>query len=369
MKEIKPGLFCDERFLSLGGLGADLGGTTYKIGQTLGLSLLTTETVQQPSRWADGPHKFAEAIVDSWSNLAAQSRRSLKDYRFFATAMCGPTNSRTGTVLRITNRGSELWRRRCFRNDLVEALLKRGVDSPIVTVGNDGMFFNLGEWAKAVQAEIVAPDATFITVCPGTGLAFGAMLSGMPWKGEQGEGAEEGHRSCDPVKLCQLAGVDLPIQFPACGCGNPGVCLEKTPACVDGLVALVETEMKAGRWPGHSDARKLALSLLDRADQGDAAAWRVIRVQMMLVGMILAEFHRTYKAPVYCCPGAYTTRLNVREKCLAAIHEGFQINQAFRDPDDPKVLIYPGACGENAAVYGGVLFAALQSGALKVGAL
>jgi hypothetical protein len=230
------------------------------------------------------------------------------------------------------------------------------------------MFFNLGEWAQAVMADLVSPTSTFVTVCPGTGLAFGAMLSGLAWKGEQGEGAEEGHRSCDPAALCRLAGVDIPVDFPRCGCGNPGICLEKTPACVDGLVALVQSEIKAGRWPGQSDARKLALSLLDRADRGEEGAWRVIRVQMMLVGMILAEFHRTYKSPVYCCPGAYTTREQVRERCLGAIREGFELNRAFRDMDDPKVLIYPGACGENAAVFGGVLFAALQSKALRVGA-
>jgi hypothetical protein len=161
--------------------------------------------------------------------------------------------------------------------------------------------------------------------------------------------------------------VDLPIQFPECGCGNPGVCLEKTPACVDGLVALVQSQINAGRWPGQSDARKLALSLLDRADHGDAAAWGVIRVQMMMVGMILAELHRTYKSPVYCCPGAYSTRENIRERALQAIHEGFDANRAFRDSGDPKVLIYSGACGENSAVFGGVLFAALQSGTLRVG--
>jgi hypothetical protein len=193
------------------------------------------------------------------------------------------------------------------------------------------------------------------------------MLAGMPWKGEQGEGAEEGHRSCDPAALCKLAGVELPIEFPKCGCGNPGICLEKTPACVDGLVALAQSQVNAGLWPGEKDARKLALSLLDRADKGDTKAWEVIRVQMMIVGMILAEFHRTYKSPVYCCPGAYTTRLNIRQRCLDAIHEGFEANRAFRDELDPKVLIYPGECGENSAVFGGVLFAALQSGALRVG--
>jgi predicted NBD/HSP70 family sugar kinase len=368
MKEIKPGLLCNEDFLAMGGLGADLGGTTYKIGETRGLTLLTKHTVQQPSRWADGPPKFAEAIAESWTTLARDSGRTLKDYRFFSAAMCGPTNSTTGTVLRITNRGSELWQRRCFRRDLVEALIKRGVTNPVVCVGNDGMFFNLGEWANAVMAGLVSASSTFITVCPGTGLAFGAMLSGMPWKGEQGEGAEEGHRSCDPAALCQLAGVNLPIDFPRCGCGNPGVCLEKTPACVDGLVALVQSQIKAGRWPGETDARRLALSLLDRADKGDRAAWEVIRVQMMIVGMILAELHRTYKSPVYCCPGAYSTRPQIRERCLDAIREGFELNRAFRDPHDGKVHIYSGECGENSAVYGGVLFAALQSGTLRVGA-
>jgi len=298
MKEIKPGLFCDEPFLSFRGLGADLGGTTFKIGESQGLSLLTKKTIEQPSRWSEGPEKFAEALVDAWSALAAQSGRKLQDYHFFSSAMCGPTNSLTGAVLRITNRGSELWQRRVFRNDVVEALARRGVTRPVVAVGNDGMFFNLGEWSTAVMAGLVSPASTFITVCPGTGLAFGAMLSGLPWKGEQGEGAEEGHRSCDPIALCRLAGVDLPIKFPRCGCGNPGVCLEKTPACVDGLVALVQSQMDAGRWPGELDARKLALGLLDRANHGEAVAWEVIRVQMMLVGMILAEFHRTYKSPV-----------------------------------------------------------------------
>jgi predicted NBD/HSP70 family sugar kinase len=367
MKEIKPGLSCDEQFLALGGLGADLGGTTFKIGETKGLTLLTKDTIQQPAPWADGPRKFADTLVDRWTALARKSGRTLNDYKFFSAAMCGPTNSTTGTVLRITNRGSELWQRRCFRQDLVDALSKRGVINPTVAVGNDGMFFNLGEWAQAVMTDLVSPSGTFITVCAGTGLAFGAMLSGLAWKGEQGEGAEEGHRSCDPAALCRLAGVDLSIQFPQCGCGNPGVCLEKTPACVDGLVALVQSEINAGRWPGEVDARKLALSLLDRADRGEAAAWRVIRVQMMMIGMILAELHRTYKSRVYCCPGAYTTRSNMVTRCLEAIHEGFAANRAFRDPADPKVLIYPGSCGENAAVFGGVLFAALQSGALKVG--
>ena len=368
MNEIKPGLFCDETFLSQRGLGADPGGTTFKIGETQGLTLLTKDTLQKPSCWADGPEPFAEAIVASWEALAGASGRTLRDYSFFSSAMCGPTNSTTGTVLRITNSTNLAWRRRGFRQDLVAALHRRGVANPVVALGNDGMFMNLGEWAHAVMAGLVSPTGTFLTVCPGTGLAFGAMLEGLAWKGEQGEGAEEGHRSCDPAALCRLAGVELPVKFPACGCGSPGVCLEKTPACVGGLIALVQAEMDAGRWPGETDARKLALSLLARADLGEVAAWRVIRVQMMIVGMILAELHRTYKSPVYCCPGAYTTTKNIRQRCLDAVYEGFEANRAFRDDLDAKVLIYPGACGENAAVFGGVLFAALQSGALKVGA-
>jgi predicted NBD/HSP70 family sugar kinase len=367
MKEIKPGLFCDEQFLTQRGLGADLGGTTFKIGDTQGVTLLTKDTVQQDSLWGEGPAKFADAIVESWVGLANRSGRKLQDYRFFSAAMCGPTNSTTGTVLRITNRGSEFWKRRWFRDDLLQALSRRGVPNPVVSVGNDGMFFNLGEWAHAVMDGLVSPGGTFITVCAGTGLAFGAVLSGIPWKGEQGEGAEEGHRSCDPVSLCRLAGVDVPVKFPACGCGNPGVCLEKTPACVDGLVALVQAQIDAGRWPGETDARRLALGLLDRAEKGEDAAWGVIRVQMMLIGIILAELHRTYKSTVYCCPGAYSTRKNIRERCLGAIRDGFEANRAFRDADDPKVNIYPGSCGENAAIFGGVLFAALQAGALKVG--
>ena len=145
------------------------------------------------------------------------------------------------------------------------------------------------------------------------------------------------------------------------------MCLEKTPACVDGLVALVQSEIKAGRWPGATDAHQLGLTLLDRANQGDAPAWRVIRVQMMMIGIILGELHRTYKSQVYCCPGAYSTRQNIRQRCLDAIREGFEVNRAFRDENDPEVLIYPGACGENAAVFGGVLFAAMQAGALRVG--
>src|SRR5438128_2598067 len=103
MKEIKPGLFCHEQLLTLRGLGADLGGTTFKIGETEGFTLLTRDTVEQPSRWADGPEKFAETLVDRWAMLASQSGRKLSEYRFFSAAMCGPTNSRTGTVLRITN--------------------------------------------------------------------------------------------------------------------------------------------------------------------------------------------------------------------------------------------------------------------------
>src|SRR5437016_132246 len=127
MKEIRPGLSCEEQFLTWGGLGADLGGTTFKIGETQGLTLLTKKTIQQASEWAAGPEKFARTIVDRWVGLALQSDRTLKDYRFFSAAMCGPTNSITGTVLRITNRGSELWQRRCFRQDLINALIERGV--------------------------------------------------------------------------------------------------------------------------------------------------------------------------------------------------------------------------------------------------
>jgi len=37
MKEIKPGLYCSEQFLALRGLGADLGGTTFKIGEMQGI--------------------------------------------------------------------------------------------------------------------------------------------------------------------------------------------------------------------------------------------------------------------------------------------------------------------------------------------
>jgi hypothetical protein len=59
--------------------------------------------------------------------------------------------------------------------------------------------------------------------------------------------------------------------------------------------------------------------------------------------------------------------LKIRDRCLQAILDGFEANRAFRDTNDSKVMIYPGSCGENAAVLGGVLFAAIQSGALKVG--
>ena len=205
------------------------------------------------------------------------------------------------------------------------------------------------------------------TVCAGWAWPLARCSLGLPWKGEQGEGAEEGHRSCDPgATLPVAAGVTLPVRFPACGCGNPGVCLEKTPACVDGLVALVQAQVDAGLWPGETDTRKLAMGLLDRADRGEAAAWGVIRVQMMLLGMILAELHRTYKSPVYCCPGAYRRGKISSSVAWTPFAKASNSIEVFRDANDPPASIYPGSCGENAAVYGGLLFAALQSHSLRV---
>ncbi len=365
---VKPGLLAKEEFLSARGLGADLGGNTFKIGETQGLQLLTQSTLQYPSVWSapDGPPQFAREIVDKWEALAHQSGRKLADYSHFACAACGPTNVQAGIIQRITNRGSGIWLKVPFQEIISGELQSRGVASPNVAVGNDGMFMVFGEYLAAVLNGLIEARETFILATAGTGLAFGAVIEGRAWKGEKGLGGEEGHRSCDAAHLCRLAGVDVPIEFPTCPCGGKGTCLEKTPACLDGLIALVRAEIKAGRWPGEDQAETLAPALLSRADRGNPDALRVILIQMRLIGMILAEFHRTYHSRLYCTGGAWSTTNTIRAQCLAAIREGFHLNQAFNDPTDPEILIQAGHCGENAAVYGGPIYAAMRSGCVQV---
>lgn len=367
-KMVKPGLLADEEFLVSRGLGADLGGNTFKIGETQGLQLLTEKTEQYPSVWTHpgGPPKFAQEIVNKWEELARKSNRKLSDYKHFACAACGPTDVNAGVIQRITNRGSAIWAKVPFRDILRSELVARGVPAPNIAIGNDGLFMVLGEYYAAVFANLIKARETFILATAGTGLAFGAVIEGQAWKGESGLGGEEGHRSCDAAHLCKLAGVDVPIEFPRCPCGGAGVCLEKTPACLDGLIALVRAEIKAGRWPGETKAETLAPALLSRADNGDPNALRIILIQMRLIGAILAEFHRTYHARIYCSGGAWSTTKNIRAQCQAAIQEGFRLNQAFKDPDDPALVVHEGFCGENAAVYGGPVYAAMRAGCLQV---
>jgi len=117
-----------------------------------------------------------------------------------------------------------------------------------VTIDNDVNTLTLTEqWFGAGQG-----SDNFLTVTIGRGVGLGMVVNGQLYRGAHGGSGEFGHTVIDP-------------DGPLCACGNHG-CLE---ALVSDPVLLQDAREKLG------DRKLTSDELLDRAKQGDKAAWEI----------------------------------------------------------------------------------------------
>lgn len=237
-------------------LGVDLGGTKIALGLVTRDGQVLAETTV-PTQAEEGPGPAVERLAAAARELVAAGAPRLLAAGVGAP---GPLDLPAGRFIGSPNLPG--WDGFPLREELAGRL---GVP---VWVDNDANVAALAE-ARAGAGQ-GARVMLYVTV--GTGIGGGLVVDGRLFSGANGNGLEIGHVTVDP-------------DGPPCGCGNRG-CWE---ALASGPALGRLAEQRLGKNPRSPDGRWTAAGVLERAEQGDAAARALMEEYAGWLGLGLAS--------------------------------------------------------------------------------
>jgi glucokinase len=261
-------------------IGTDCGATTSK---TTGIwsdgSPVSTHLRQVPTPSGEGTSAVIRGWISGAETFLADNGLAWSQVRGVGLAIPGPYE-RYGVLGRSANLppGFAGWN---FLRDY-RAALSAAAGRPIPLVaGNDGRL------AGVAEARIVSRDhpGSVLMFAPGSGLGCAYIdRNGLALEGETLTGMEAAHM---PAPL-QLLGMP---SFP-CGCGRTWGCVEVYTS-ISGLPHLLAEMLK--KYPGHplatspQTSREKALSLRQRAQEGDELALEIFDFQARALGLHLGS--------------------------------------------------------------------------------
>lgn len=238
-------------------IGADIGGTTVKIG-------IFSHTGELMEKW-EIPTRVEDEGKNILPDLAAsiEEKRAEKDGNIMGigVGVPGPITD-DGTVLKCPNIHWPVFNVR----DRLASLT--GVGN--VKIGNDANVAALGEMWKGGGRGF----DSIVMVTLGTGVGGGVILGGKILTGEGGAGGEIGHMK-----------VEL-NESDVCGCGGRG-CLEQYSSAT-GIVRMAKKEMRAdSSLAGRENLS--AKAVFDAAKEGDGYAGYIVDKFAKYLGVALAN--------------------------------------------------------------------------------
>ncbi len=244
------------------GFGADIGGTTIKLG-LFNLYGVLLEKWEIPTNTADGGVTILDDVAESIFEKMKERGIEKEEVQGIGLGVPGPVNDK-GIVQRCVNLGWGIF-------DVEKVLSEK--TGMYVKAGNDANTATLGEtWQGGGKGH-----KNVVMVTLGTGVGGGIIVDGKIVSGSHGSGGEIGHiHVMDDEEEC-------------CGCGQKG-CLEQY-ASATGIVRMAKKKLQ-------TETRETVLSsipkftakdVFDAAKQGDEVALEIVDKVCKILGSALAR--------------------------------------------------------------------------------
>lgn len=322
--------------------GIDLGGTavnyTFLNEQE---QFLIEGLCEWPARAKEGPEICLQQIVDGLAQAADIAGVELSDITVVGLDTPGPASA-TGV---LSERGSTNFIHSGWSGFDIRGHLEGRLGKP-VTYLNDG---NAGAlWGHFVLFGAGA-HATSVSAIIGTGLGGGVIIDGNVVKGRKGYGGELGHVLIPYQSIASIQGLK-----PQCNCGRPGD--------LESLCSLTAIEkcLLPFFLPQHAehelakigDYRKAARSVRSLAENGDALALQIFRVQAHALGLFFDAMVNTFDPDALIVGGgALETKLEFQRWFLDEIRSAMP-NQREEQANIP---IYVMPNGDTAGARGAAI--------------
>lgn len=297
-------------------IGADIGGTTVKIG-------MFSHTGELMEKW-EIPTRVEDEGKNILSDVAAsiEEKRAEKDGNIMGigVGVPGPITD-DGTVLKCPNIHWPVFNVR----DRLASLT--GVGN--VKIGNDANVAALGEMWKGGGRGF----DSIVMVTLGTGVGGGVILGGKILTGSKGAGGEIGHMK-----------VEL-NESDVCGCGGRG-CLEQYSSAT-GIVRMAKKEM---REDSRLASRKnlSAKAVFDAAKEGDEYACYIVDKFAKYLGVALANVAHVVDPEAFVIGGGVSRAGDIIIKNIEKYYND-NVLYALRDKEFRLAQL-----GNDAGIYGAV---------------
>ena len=305
------------------GFGADLGGTTCKLGlfKTDGTLL---EKWEIPTDTSDDGANILKDIAAAVHSKMVEKSLTKEMVEGLGIGVPGPVG-KDGVVNRAVNLG---WGVKPVAQELGDLVGLK------VRVANDANIAALGEsWMGSGKG-----FDSVIMVTLGTGIGGGIVIDGQILSGAHGAAGEIGHLTVNEQEL------------EACGCGRFG-CLEQY-ASATGIARYARKTLANNEEPSRlreiAPEELTAKDIFDVAKEGDRIANEVVENVCRLLASALAKICVVVDPEAVLIGGGVS---KAGEILLDAIVEPFQ-GMAFHACKDTKILL--ASLGNDAGIYGGV---------------
>lgn len=297
-------------------IGADIGGTTVKIG-------MFSHTGELMEKW-EIPTRVEDEGKNILPDVAAsiEEKRAEKDGNIMGigVGVPGPITD-DGTVLKCPNIHWPVFNVR----DTLASLT--GVGN--VKIGNDANVAALGEMWKGGGRGF----DSIVMVTLGTGVGGGVILGGKILTGSKGAGGEIGHMK-----------VEL-NESDVCGCGGRG-CLEQYSSAT-GIVRMAKKEMREdSRLAGRKNLS--AKAVFDAAKEGDEYACYIVDKFAKYLGVALANVAHVVDPEAFVIGGGVSRAGDIIIKNIEKYYND-NVLYALRDKEFRLAQL-----GNDAGIYGAV---------------
>lgn len=303
------------------GFGADLGGTTCKLG------LFTTagellDKWEIPTDTSDNGANILKDISDAVHGKMIEKDLTKDMVQGIGIGVPGAVTA-DGVVNRCVNLG---WGIVEIEKELSE------LSGLKVKAANDANIAALGEsWVGSGRG-----SDSLVMVTLGTGIGGGVIVNGKILVGHTGAAGEIGHINVNEEELEE------------CGCGNHG-CVEQY-ASATGIVRVAKRRLAQTQKPsGLRDIENFsAKDVFDLAKNGDELANDIVEEICGILGKMIAKICNVLNPEVVLIGGGVSRAGDI---ILDKLQDGFY-SQVFHASRDTKIKL--ATLGNDAGIYGGV---------------
>lgn len=301
------------------GFGADIGGTTIKLG-LFNIYGILLEKWEIPTNTEEGGVAILDDVAAAILEKMREKGIDKDDVQGIGLGVPGPVNNK-GIVQRCVNLGWGIF-------DVEKALSEK--TGLFVKAANDANTATLGEtWQGGGKGH---RNVVMLTL--GTGVGGGIIVDGKVVSGSHGSGGEIGHmHMCDDEE-------------DYCGCGKQG-CLEQY-ASATGIVRLTKKKLASEtRETILTTVEKLtAKEIFDAAKQGDEVALEVVDQVCEILGTAIAKITSVIDPGVVVIGGGVSKAGDI---LLNGVKK-YYMKRAFFGCHDAIITL--AALGNDAGIYG-----------------